>query len=82
MEKQRLDKIIASTGKFSRREVKTLVRQGKVLVDGIPARSGEDKVDAEAVEIVGTFRKGGKAYIRNTNGLRGTEKGQKDLFRV
>ena len=52
MEKQRLDKIIASTGKFSRREVKTLVRQGKVLVDGIPARSGEDKVDAEAVEIV------------------------------
>jgi 16S rRNA pseudouridine516 synthase len=52
MEKQRLDKIIASTGKFSRREVKTLVRQGKVLVDGIPARSGEDKVDAESVEIV------------------------------
>ena len=52
MEKQRLDKVIASTGKFSRREVKTLVRQGKVLVNGIPARSGEDKVDAEAVEIV------------------------------
>ena len=52
MEKQRLDKIIASTGKFSRREVKTLVRQGKVLVNGIPARSGEDKVDAEAVEII------------------------------
>ena len=52
MEKQRLDKIIASTGKFSRREVKTLVRQGKVVVDGIPARSGEDKVDAESVEIV------------------------------
>jgi len=52
MEKQRLDKVIASTGKYSRREVKTLVRQGRVLVDGIPARSGEDKVDAEAVEIV------------------------------
>ena len=29
MEKQRLDKIIASTGKFSRREVKSLVRQGR-----------------------------------------------------
>ena len=42
MEKQRLDKIIASTGKFSRREVKLLVRQGRVLVDGAPARSGED----------------------------------------
>lgn len=52
MEKQRLDKVIASTGKFSRREVKGLVRQGRVLVDGIPARSGEDKIDAESVEIV------------------------------
>ena len=51
MEKQRLDKIIASTGRFSRREVKLLVRQGRVLVDGAPARSGEDKVDPQAVEI-------------------------------
>ena len=51
MEKQRLDKVIASTGKFSRREVKLLVRQGRVLVDGIPARSAEDKVDPEQVEI-------------------------------
>ena len=51
MEKQRLDKIIASTGKWSRREVKLLVRQGLVLVDGLPARTPEDKVDAEASEI-------------------------------
>ena len=35
MEKQRLDKIIASTGKWSRREVKALVRQGRVLVDAV-----------------------------------------------
>ena len=52
MEKQRLDKVIASTGKFSRREVKLLVRQGRVLVDGFPARSAEDKIDPEQVEIV------------------------------
>ena len=52
MEMQRLDKIIASTGKWSRREVKLLVRQGRVLVDGFPARSPEDKVDPEATEIV------------------------------
>lgn len=52
MEKQRLDKVIASTGRFSRREVKLLVRQGRVLVDGAPARSPEDKVDPEQVEIV------------------------------
>ena len=51
MEKQRLDKIIASTGRFSRREVKLLVRQGRVLVDGVPARSAEDKADPETAEI-------------------------------
>ena len=51
MELQRLDKIIASTGKWSRREVKLLVRQGRVLVDGYPARSSEDKVDPNTVVI-------------------------------
>lgn len=51
MEKQRLDKVIASTGRFSRREVKLLVRQGRVLVDGFPARSPEDKVEPETAEI-------------------------------
>lgn len=51
MEKQRLDKIIASTGKWSRREVKALVRQGQVLVDGFPARSVEEKADPETAEI-------------------------------
>lgn len=51
MDKQRLDKIIASTGKWSRKEVKLLVRQGLVLVDGLPARTPEDKVDAESAEI-------------------------------
>ena len=51
MEKQRLDKIIASTGKYSRREVKLLVRQSRVLVDGVAARSPEDKYDPETTEI-------------------------------
>ncbi len=51
MEKQRLDKIIASTGKWSRREVKMLVRQGRVLVDGVPARTAEEKADPETAEI-------------------------------
>ena len=52
MEKQRLDKIIASTGKFSRREVKALVRQGLVLVDGRLAASAEEKADPETTEIM------------------------------
>ena len=51
MERLRLDKIIAASGRYSRREVKLLIRQGRVLVDGMPARSPEDKVDPEAAEI-------------------------------
>ena len=48
---QRLDKIIASTGRWSRREVKDLVRQGRVTVNGAAARSAEEKADPEAAEI-------------------------------
>lgn len=48
---QRLDKIIASTGRFSRREVKLLVREGRVLVEGKAAKSAEEKVDPLAVCI-------------------------------
>ena len=52
MEKQRLDKIIASTGKWSRKEVKNLIRHGQVLVDGLPAAGPEEKADPETAEIV------------------------------
>ena len=48
---ERLDKLIASTGYYSRREVKALIRRGLVLVDGVPARSAEQKTDGEAAEI-------------------------------
>ena len=48
MEKARLDKIIAAGGRYSRREVRQLIRQGRVLVDGVPARAPEDKVDPES----------------------------------
>ena len=51
MEKQRLDKIFASTGRWSRREVKDLIRHGLVWVDGRPARSAEEKADPETMEI-------------------------------
>ena len=50
MEKQRLDKIIASTGRWSRREAKELIRQGRVLVDGVPARSAEEKAEPVSEE--------------------------------
>lgn len=51
MELQRLDKIIASTGKWSRREVKEMARRGLVAVNGGAVRSVEEKFDPEAVEI-------------------------------
>lgn len=51
MEQQRLDKIIASTGKWSRREAKELARRGLVTVNGAAVRSVEEKLDPEAVEI-------------------------------
>ena len=41
---ERLDKILAGTGRWSRREVKELVRQGRVRVDGQTARTAEEKV--------------------------------------
>lgn len=48
---ERLDKILASTGRWSRREVKDLVRQGRVLADGRPAARPEDKFDPERVRL-------------------------------
>lgn len=48
---QRLDKIISNTGRASRREVKQLIREGRITVDGIPARSAEDKYDPDCVRI-------------------------------
>ncbi len=52
MAAQRLDKLIASTGRWSRREAKVLIREGRVLVDGVPARSGEDKANPETCAIL------------------------------
>ena len=52
MAMERLDKLIASMGRWSRREVKTLVRQGRVLVDGRPAVRADDKTDPARAEIL------------------------------
>jgi len=49
---ERLDKLLASTGRWSRSEVKRLVREGRVLADGRIAASAEDKYDAERVALV------------------------------
>ena len=48
---ERLDKLLAGTGRWSRREVKELVRRGLVRVDGRVAASAEEKYDPETAEI-------------------------------
>ena len=47
MAQMRLDKLLSSTGRWSRREVKQLVREGRVLADGRPAVAADDKYDPE-----------------------------------
>lgn len=48
---ERLDKVIANMGQASRREVKEMIRQGRILVDGVPAVSPEQKIDPAAARI-------------------------------
>ena len=49
---ERLDKVLASTGRWSRREAKELIREGRVLVDGQPAGSGEQTVDPAGTALL------------------------------
>lgn len=44
MEGQRLDKLIADSGHWSRKEAKELIRRGRVMVDGVRAKSGDEKI--------------------------------------
>ena len=48
---ERLDKILSSTGRWSRREVKELVRTGRVTVDGVPVKGPEEKADRDSSDI-------------------------------
>ena len=47
----RLDKIIGSTGRWSRREIKQLVKEGRVLVNGKPAPGADQKYEPEETVI-------------------------------
>ena len=51
MEQQRLDKILASTGKWSRKEARDLIRAGRVLANGVPVRDPSARLDPEGVEL-------------------------------
>ncbi len=48
---ERLDKIIASQGKYSRSEVKKLIKQGRLTLNGAVPKSSDVKIDPSAAEI-------------------------------
>ena len=49
---ERLDKLLSSTGHWSRKEIKDMVRQGRITVDGVSARRPEEKYDPAEVRIL------------------------------
>lgn len=62
---ERLDKRLAATGKWSRKEARALVREGRVLVDGRPCRAPEAKVEeGTAITVDGAVvGSGGPVYL-------------------
>ena len=48
---QRLDKLLSEAGVASRKELKNIIRAGRVTVDGTVARSPEQKVDEQTAEV-------------------------------
>lgn len=48
---ERLDKLLANTGHWSRKEVRDLVKQGRVLVDGQRPSRSDEKFQREGLEL-------------------------------
>lgn len=48
---QRLDKFLSEAGVASRKELKTIIKAGRVSVDGVPIRVPEQKVDEQTADI-------------------------------
>ncbi len=66
MSKERLDKIIASSGLSTRSEVKALIKKGLVKVNNVTVTDASQKFDCEADDIVvdgKALRKGKHVYI-------------------
>lgn len=62
---ERLDKRLAATGRWSRKEARALIRAGRVQVDGAVRRQPEDRVDPAAqVQVDGQcIGRGGPVYL-------------------
>ena len=54
MKPERLDKLLASQGgetPLSRRDAKALIARGRVTIDGVRAKSAEQKIDPGTVSV-------------------------------
>lgn len=51
MAQERLDRVLSHTGKWSRREIRELIRRGQVRVDGVTVTRPEEKIDPERVKL-------------------------------
>lgn len=49
---QRLDKILSEAGVASRKEIKGMVRSGRVVVNGVTAKNPEEKYDEKTADII------------------------------
>ena len=47
----RLDKLLSEAGVASRKELKAMIRAGRVTVDGVVAKTPEQKVDEQTVQV-------------------------------
>lgn len=66
MSKERLDKIIASSGLLTRSEVKTIIKKGLVKVNNVAVKDGSQKFECEIDDITvdgKSLRKGKYVYI-------------------
>jgi len=48
---QRLDKLLSEAGVASRKELKAMIRAGRVSVDGVMAKAPEQKVDEQTAQV-------------------------------
>ena len=51
MSQMRLDKLLSELGVASRKELRDIIRRGRVRVDGVTVTAPEQKVDAGTSEI-------------------------------
>lgn len=48
---QRLDKFLSEAGAASRKEIRAMVRAGRIAVNGVPAAAADQKIDETAVTV-------------------------------